>query len=220
MKKNKVLSMTITLVAILAIIISIFILESNNRMIYAVEGDAGKEILNSSEVYVLPILNSSIIGNLEKGDNVKIISVNGQWSFVQNNEIRGWIYSKNVETSTTNDNSNSNNNISEETSNDNTTISEDEETNTAAINDTNENTNSSNTIQNEDLTNITYPITMYVNVDAVNIRESASTTSKVVTSVGINCPVRVTAKEGDWFKVEVSDGKGYIKTEFLSLNKN
>ena len=68
-------------------------------------------------------------------------------------------------------------------------------------------------------TNAKLPATMYVNVDAVNIRKSADATSEKVTSVGLNCPVTVTAKEGDWYKVEVSDGKGYIKAEFLSSNK-
>ena len=68
-------------------------------------------------------------------------------------------------------------------------------------------------------TNAKLPATMYVNVDAVNIRKSADATSEKVTSVGLNCPVTVTAKEADWYKVEVSDGKGYIKAEFLSSNK-
>lgn len=202
MKNKKILSTIATLVTILIVTLLIFILELNIMKIYAVEQDGNTEnkVLNKSEVYILPLLNSSVIGNLDKGDTIKIISINGQWSFVQNNEIRGWVFSKYIETPTTNDN---------DTSED--TITKNEVTNTS---------DSTNSTNSEASTNIKYPTTMYVNVDAVNIRESASTTSKIVTSVGINCPVRVTAKEGDWYKVEVSDGKGYIKTEFLSLNKN
>ena len=60
---------------------------------------------------------------------------------------------------------------------------------------------------------------MYVNVEAVNVRSEASATSKIVTSVGKDTPVTVKGKEGDWYKIEVSDGKGYIKADYLSKNK-
>ena len=40
--------------------------------------------------------------------------------------------------------------------------------------------------------------------------------SKAVTSIGKGTPVRVTGESGDWYKVEVSDGKGYVMKQFLS----
>ena len=67
--------------------------------------------------------------------------------------------------------------------------------------------------------NVKYPATMYVNVDAAYIRSSASADSGKVTSVGKNCPVTVVSKDGDWYKVEVSDGKGYMKASLLSIDK-
>ena len=105
----------------------------------------------------------------------------------------------------TNSTKNSNTSI-----NSNATNSDSNKSNTA---------NSSNKSNTSTSSNVKYPATMYVNVDAAYIRSSASADSDKVTSVGKNCPVTVLSKDGDWYKVEVSEGKGYMKASLLSIDK-
>ena len=99
---------------------------------------------------------------------------------------------------------------SKTSTNSNATNSDSNKSNTA---------NSSNKSNTSTSSNVKYPATMYVNVDAAYIRSSASADSGKVTSVGKNCPVTVLSKDGDWYKVEVSDGKGYMKASLLSIDK-
>ena len=108
------------------------------------------------------------------------------------------------------DDTNSTNNSNTST-NSNATNSDSNKSNTA-----NSSSNKSNTSTSS---NVKYPATMYVNVDAAYIRSSASADSDKVTSVGKNCPVTVLSKDGDWYKVEVSEGKGYMKASLLSIDK-
>jgi len=107
------------------------------------------------------------------------------------------------------DDTNSTNNSNTST-NSNVTNSDSNKSNT---------TNSSNKSNTSTSSNVKYPATMYVNVDAAYIRSSASADSDKVTSVGKNCPVTVLSKDGDWYKVEVSEGKGYMKASLLSIDK-
>ena len=60
---------------------------------------------------------------------------------------------------------------------------------------------------------------MYVNVEAVYVRESTSTESEIVTSVGLNTPVTVNGEKGEWYKVNLSDGSGYMMKKYLSTTK-
>ena len=172
------------------------------------------KILSTATVYALPLLNSTKIGTLEQGKTVTIISQVGNWRYVQTNEIMGWILSSKVEESLNSDNNNSNEN---QVSNENSTTENNTIENNTTSNTTTTNNNNTNTTNNEENN---YPTTLYVNVEAVNIREEATTSSDVVASIGLNTPVRVTGESGDWYKVEVSDGKGYIMKKYLSKTQN
>lgn len=181
-------------------------------------------------LYALPLLNSTKIEEVNNGAEVKLISVNGDWAYVQTANNYGWIIgNKLLSTTITLANApgvetpvQQENTVEEPVSEfvgddvENPTVDAQPVQNTAVENKVEEKVETEKKVET---TNAKLPATMYVNVDAVNIRKSADATSEKVTSVGLNCPVTVTAKEGDWYKVEVSDGKGYIKAEFLSSNK-
>ena len=194
--------------------------EENNT---SIEDGDGK-ILSAATVYALPLLNSTQIGTLEQGKTVKIISEVGNWRYVQTNEIIGWILTNKLE-ETLDENENNSNTVENTVVNENNDIAENNSTNELisddnsvnnTIVDNNEETNNNENNNDEN----SYPTTLYVNVEAVNIREDATTSSDVVASVGLNTPVRVTGESGDWYKVEVSDGKGYIMKKYLSKVKN
>ncbi len=149
-------------------------------------------ISQDATVYVLPLLNSTQISTLSTNTEVDIISEVGNWKYVMTDTVAGWILASKVE---------SNNST--------------EPNDTNGTNSNNENNNQTNS-NNENNQTSNYPIKMSVNVDAVNVREQASTDSKIVTSVEQNTSVNVTGESGDWYKVEVNGTKGYIKKEFLS----
>ena len=189
------------------------------------------KLLGNTEIYILPLLNSMQIGSVNQGEEVSVISYNGLWSYIQTNTISGWVFSNKLESTNTKISQSQNENENKEEENiDNENVLEEnvtEETNT--INNENEseeennkttNTTTSSESKNTETESETkYPTTMYVKVDAVNVRSEANTTSSIVTSIGSGVPVTVKGKTGDWYQIEVSDGKGYVKAEFLSKNR-
>lgn len=187
------------------------------------------KIKETTTVYVLPLLNSTKIATIDQNTIIDIISDAGNWCYIQNDDVSGWVMASKItgkkkntgdtsaEITNVVNNTVSNNNVENEVNvveqvNDITTPNQTgnnivNEVNTTVSNTVDEKTSESNT---------SYPVQMYVNVEAVYVRESATKDSKAVTSIGKGTPVRVTGESGDWYKVEVSDGKGYVMKQFLS----
>lgn len=192
--------------------------EGNSNVNTKIEPQANaKAVVNkTSDIYVLPLLNSTKIGNISQSSEVLVISLNGKWAYIQNDNISGWIYKSNIaglqDVNTGEENNNSEQNNNENQTQDNNQNIENNENNNTVDEQTNENDNQ------EDNSN--YPKTMYVNVEAVYIRERPTTESSAVASVGLNTPVTVNGEEGEWYKVHVTDGSGYMMKKYLSEQKN
>lgn len=187
------------------------------------------KIKETTTVYVLPLLNSTKIATIDQNTIIDIISEAGNWCYIQNDDVSGWVMASKItgkkkntgdtsaEITNVVNNTVSNNDVENEVNvveqvNDITTPNQTEnnivnEVNTTVSNTVDKKTSESNT---------SYPVQMYVNVEAVYVRESATKDSKAVASIGKGTPVRVTGESGDWYKVEVSDGKGYVMKQFLS----
>ena len=185
-----------------------------------------KGIINKDvEIYVLPLLNSTKIGNLKVGTEVLVVSIAGKWAYVQTDNISGWIYKENVN-GLENTNLEDNNSDDNEQANNETTNNEVANNNTVNNDENITNTQDKNETSPEEVINdgnlkedIDFPATMYVNVEAVYVRESTSTESEIVTSVGLNTPVTVNGEKGEWYKVNLSDGSGYMMKKYLSTTK-
>lgn len=144
------------------------------------------KLLDKAKVYVLPLVNTTKIGEIEKDKEVTVISKTGNWCYVQSESINGWIFTSRVEKVDTpvekpaenNNNNNSNNN----------------------------NSNNSSTSNKK----------MYVAFEYCNVREGATTDSAKVTSANHNTEVEILGKEGDWYKVNVNGKIGYIREDQLS----
>ena len=218
-----------------------------NTSIPAVANSNG--IVNSnSNLYVLPLLNSTVLGTVNSGAEVLVVSITGKWAYIQTDKTSGWVFTNNVngteetasetnnnDTSSENGNSDVVDNNEADTNssdNQNNNAGSDENTNNSSSNensgneenanntDSEENNNSNNEENNSDSNSSAnsedYPKTMYVNVDAVYIRAQATTSSDIVASVGLNTPVTVRGEEGDWYRVSVTDGDGYMMKQYLS----
>ena len=57
--------------------------------------------------------------------------------------------------------------------------------------------------------------TVKVKADNVNLREEASTDSKVLDKIDIDAKVELISEDGEWSKIKYKDKEGYIKTEFI-----
>ena len=194
-------------------------------------------INKNSKLYILPLLNSTVIENINVNTEILVVSITGKWAYIQTDTTSGWIFTDNINgtdetTIATTNNLETNDNINNSNSDINNSVSNNNELDNNSVvnnndahktnrnndenNTSNENNNSNNT-QNENNSN--YPKTMYVNVDAVYIRSQATTSSNIVASVGLNTPVTVNGEEGEWYKVNVTDGSGYMMKKYLSENK-
>ena len=190
------------------------------------ESNSNGIVKSNSNIYVLPLVNSTVIGTVNSGTQVLIVSITGKWSFIQTDSFSGWIFTDNIngiEETNSNDQNQDNNSVNTETNTvDNNTSEEQDNTtdNKNSDDDTsNKETNSNDSGNDTDTTEETsgnYPKTMYVNVEAVYIRAEATTSSEAVASIGLNTPVTVNGEEGDWYKVTVTDGSGYMMKQYLS----
>lgn len=187
------------------------------------------KIKETTTVYVLPLLNSTKIATIDQNTIIDIISEAGNWCYIQNDDVSGWVMASKI----TGKKKNTGDTSAEITNVVNNTVSNNDVENEVNVveqvndiatpnqienNIVNEvNTTVSNTVDKKTSeSNTSYPVQMYVNVEAVYVREGATKNSKAVTSIGKGTPVRVTGESGDWYKVEVSDGKGYVMKQFLS----
>ena len=198
-------------------------------------------IINSnSNIYILPLINSTVIGTVNSGSEVLVVSITGKWAYIQTDKTSGWVFTNNVngteetasetnnnDTSSENGNSDVVDNNEADTNssdNQNNNAGSDENTNNSSSNENSGNEENANNTDNEENNSDSnssansedYPKTMYVNVEAVYIRAQATTSSDIVASVGLNTPVTVRGEEGDWYRVSVTDGNGYMMKQYLS----
>ena len=203
-------------------------------------------INKDSKLYVLPLLNSTEIGNVSSNTEALVVSITGKWAYIQTDTASGWIFLDNINgteervannTENVSDNNSENNEDTNDDSNNldnqnvNDSNNEDENNNITDTNNSSDENNSSNTNNSSDTNNLSnsnesineddsnYPKTMYVNVEAVYIRAQPTTSSDAVASIGLNTPVTVNGEDGEWYKVHVTDGSGYMMKKYLSENK-
>lgn len=177
----------------------------------------------NSKIYVLPLLNSTVMGTVNSSTKVLVVSIAGKWAYIQTDTISGWVFTDNIngtdETNTADTNNSDNNENNSGVNNNEVDNNNVDDQNVDSNNDNDNKDNTANTNNNSNENNSSYPKTMYVNVDAVYIRAKISTESDIVASVGLNTPVTVNGEEGDWYKVNVTDGSGYMMKKYLSETK-
>lgn len=151
------------------------------------------KVLNDTNIYILPLINATVIQNIKKDTQVTVICKTNGWCYVETNEVIGWIREKVlIDSSVVPDDIKP-----EESNNSNNTITEQPET--PAFSDT----------------EITSKI-MYVNTSSIYVRKGPSTDTEIIDSLILNATVKVTAENGDWYKVEVNGKIGYIAKRLLS----
>lgn len=149
--------------------------------------------VEKTAIKILPLINSNTIGMLKKGDTVTVVSKANKWTFIQTDNISGWIVS---EIDTTKANDDNNDTIKPE---ENELTEESEDNSDEVLYDNN--------------------VTKYINASSVYIRKGPSTSEEIVTSLIKNTDVTVIGENGDWYKVKYNGNEGYIYKNLLSDNK-
>lgn len=176
------------------------------------------------KVYSLPTLSSYSIGDLNHGTSLVVINSAGQWAYIQTDSLSGWIKFSATDIKsgvTTSENTQSNEQPAEskpeETTQENV-VAEQEETKPQENSEENQEEPSApaETTENSG----SFPKTMYTNKDSVIIRYKPDKGSDILNSLSKNTKVNVTAKEGDWYKVNLRGDTGYIYYTLLSDNAN
>lgn len=146
------------------------------------------KLLAKANVYVLPLVNTSKLGEIDKDKEVTVISKTGNWCYIQTDTISGWIFTSRVE--------------KVDTPVENKTSNEEKKTEEKKEEKKEEKTTSNKK--------------MYVAFEYCNVREKATTDSAKVTSANHNTEVEILGKEGEWYKVSVDGKTGYIREDQLS----
>ena len=181
-----------------------------------------------TDVKILPLIGSSVIESLNKDAEITVISELNGWAYVQSSTVEGWIRSDvitnrkttTIKLSNTSDTKQEENNTSTST-NTNTNTNTDTNTNSVANKD-NESKNEviNNTADNNNKAQEQYTKkTMYVKEEYVNLRKKASTSSDVLMVVGVNTKLTVVGEDGDWYKLDTSEGEAYVSKKLVSDTK-
>lgn len=188
--------------------------------------DGQGKVLSDAVVYSLPLINATKVSNLSANNKVTVISEVGKWKYILTDEVSGWVLGNKIEgtvkknqgnNETENNSSGENNQVNSQggEGNNNEVVDNNQENNNNAENNVVENTTLEGNSQTSE-----YPKTMYVNVDGLNVREQASTSSDIIASVEKNDEIRVTGESDDWYSIELNGTKGFVKKDYLSSNKS
>lgn len=185
------------------------------------------------QIKLVPTINSETIEEINKGTEYKVIEVLNKWCHIETENQSGWIFKSKLEGSTVEENEqqeisqvpeneevNDNeddkkeNNIDsskQEENNKEEKESEKNEKDEEQKSDVEEQENVSKEVKNE---------TKYVSVDTLNVREKASSNSKVIDQLDLNDKITVLEIVDDsWAKIEKNGKTGYVSIKFLSDKK-
>jgi len=88
------------------------------------------------------------------------------------------------------------------------------------INTSSTNTNSGNGTNNNSSTDSTVKSTGFVNADALNVRSSGNTSSKIVGTLYKNSKVEILSTSNGWHKIKFKGGTAFVSSEFISKNSS
>lgn len=143
--------------------------------------------------------NSEEIGNLTLNEKVQILATQGDWYQVRAQGTTGYVFKELVSSSKT---STSRGSI---ISRSRLSVQSLEE----KINQENREEKAKTILEDEIVK------TAYVNGSVVNVREKATTESKVLTTVSKRTPINVITTEENWYKIKINNKIGYISKDYV-----
>lgn len=178
--------------------------------------DPSKVTTNStSTLRNMPSIVSTVIAQFDASKQLTILEEIGNWVQVSDGVVTGWIPRSKIVISnpeTVNSSDFTNEGTQNEVSN---TVYENKTNTTNSTNTSNTNKNQTNTTSNETAVNKTGKI----NVETAKVRESASTSAKLIEFLDYDDKVTIVAEEGDWYKITSSKASGYVSKKLITIQK-
>lgn len=154
---------------------------------------AEKTLIKNTDIKILPLIYASVLENNKSDITVTVITEINGWSYIQTDEINGWVRSDRLNTGNITSQTSQTNNQSNETSQE-------------------ENNSENNSSEYTEKTG-------YISEEYVNVRSGPSTENKVIKVLVLNAEVTIIGEEGTWYKVKSGEDEGYISKEFVSDSK-
>lgn len=151
-----------------------------------------KTLAKNTDIRILPLIYASVLENNKEDITVLVITEINGWSYIQTDEINGWVRTDKLNAGSGTNQGNESNNQKNDT--------DPSEQNSG-------NGNNSSDYKEK---------TGYISEEYVNVRSGPSTEDKVIKILTLNLEVTITGEEGDWYKVKSGEDEGYISKEFVS----
>ena len=156
------------------------------------------------EIRILPLINSSITGNISKKTEITILETLGSWTYIESDEQAGWVITNTLQEKIKTETNKQENEVVETENKEETTKKEE--------------TKVTETAKKEETTETKQK--MYVSSQTVNLRKESNSTSAILKQLSRNTQVTVIEKVNNtWSKVEVDGITGYISSTYLSKKK-
>ncbi|WP_447411396.1 SH3 domain-containing protein [Clostridium perfringens] len=166
-----------------------------------IEGTGKVNINTALNVRQASTTNSRIIGSLKGGEKVNIISESNGFYKIEFNNSYGYVYSKY---------------ISKDGGDEKAQIVKQEEVKKEKVDESKKEAKSTTKAEPVVLAVRSLNKTGIVNVSSsLNVRSSASTSSKVIGSLSGNTKVTIIGEEGAFYKIEYKGSHGYVAKEYV-----
>ena len=151
-----------------------------------------KTLAKNTDIRILPLIYASVLENNKEDITVLVITEINGWSYIQTDEINGWVRTDKLNAGSGTNQGNESNN---------------QKNDTYPSEQNSSNGNNSSEYKEK---------TGYISEEYVNVRSGPSTEDKVIKILTLNSEVTITGEEGDWYKVKSGEDEGYISKEFVS----
>ena len=143
------------------------------------------------DIRITPVINALVIGKVQKDQEITVITSAGKWSYIETSTLTGWVVTAKIAGETV-VNNNTEEQKQEEVENKEEEKQEEQKSETT-----------------------TETKTMYAKTGS-NIRKGPSTDNEVLTTVSTGDELKVVGEEDNWYKVETSQGTGYIRKDLAT----
>ena len=166
-----------------------------------IEGTGKVNINTALNVRQASTTNSRIIGSLKGGEKVNIISESNEFYKIEFNNSYGYVYSKY---------------ISKDGDSEKVKVVKQEEVKKEKVDESKKEAKATPKAEPVVLAVRSLNKTGIVNVSSsLNVRSSASTSSKVIGSLSGNTKVTIVGEEGAFYKIEYKGSHGYVAKEYV-----
>ena len=150
-----------------------------------------KTINVEQSIYIVPLINSSVIYKMNPNTRLTVIEEVNGWSYITSEEVSGWIRSDKL--------------VNDKTDQEQVTVQNEDDTVEEETIETEKSTSESKT--------------GYIKVDGANLRKNAATTADILTVLYRNTQITVLSTENGWSKVKTDNLEGYVSAELISDTK-